>query len=541
MNKHFKLISAIIAIILAAQIYTQDSTIVKFQRLYTNYALLIGINDYQDDQIMDLEFAHQDVNAIREILTNKFDFTQDHIKTLLDQDASLLNIRNAITEFYRTGENARIFLYFAGHGETVKISNGVEMGFLVPYDADLSSASSIHKTCLPMSELGSISQFLPSKHVLYLIDACYGGLAALNPRSGADYGVSFVEKMMQTNSRQIITAGGKNERVVERSSLGHSVFAKALIDGLEKELADLDNDRIIPASELYVYLKKQVSAYTYNLQTPIMRYFTPDEGEFVFILPPSIGYPGSASLKVESNAHKATVLINDRETPYRAGELIPNLRVGRNKITLKYNSHRIDREMDLQPGNNTISLNYTVCPVSFSTNISNPSITIDGETVSNAISPFSLIEGPHKVTFEKQGWRMDTNIIVLSDITNIVRADFPVGTLNIQSTSRDIKYTVDNRTFVSDTAIRIDNLLPGTYTVTAAKENSVYSKVLVIREGQEQTVSFEDLYKKERRKKWWYLAGGATAAAIITMILFNPSSSSGASAIKPPDDFFPTE
>ena len=48
-----------------------------------------------------------------------------------------------------------------------------------------------------------------AKHMMFLVDACYGGLAAQNTRSLQKSDVpNFIEKISNDFSRQIITAGG---------------------------------------------------------------------------------------------------------------------------------------------------------------------------------------------------------------------------------------------------------------------------------------------------------------------------------------------
>ena len=122
-----------------------------------------------------------------------------------------------------------------------------------------------------------------AKHILFLVDACYGGLAATNTRGLSSSTPGFLEKITRYKSRQIITAGGRGEKVIEKAEWGHSAFTLNLLRGLKEWMADINMDGIITGEELGLFLKKKVTIDSDNQQTPQSRRFTSHEGEFVFI------------------------------------------------------------------------------------------------------------------------------------------------------------------------------------------------------------------------------------------------------------------
>jgi hypothetical protein len=71
--------------------------------------------------------------------------------------------------------------------------------------------------------------------------------------------------------------------VVEGPQWGHSVFTYYLLEGLRKGLADLNQDGVIPASELYAYLDGRVPAASENHQRPELWSLAAEKGEFVFL------------------------------------------------------------------------------------------------------------------------------------------------------------------------------------------------------------------------------------------------------------------
>ena len=249
--------------------------------IYDNsWAIIIGINEYE--HVDELNYAVQDAEAIKNLLVSSFNFPKEHIIMLLDEDATLSNIRTKLFKV-ATSVNVgdRLLVYYAGHGETYDLKSGGERGYLIPVDGDLDN---IFATCLPMSDIKEIANVTEAKHVLFLMDACYGGLLAVDARGLSKTTPGYIDKITRDNARQIITAGGKGEQVIEKSEWGHSAFAKNLLHGLETGIADEDSDGYITADELGSFLKKRVTIDSNNRQTPVKRRLGSDEGEFVFIL-----------------------------------------------------------------------------------------------------------------------------------------------------------------------------------------------------------------------------------------------------------------
>jgi hypothetical protein len=105
----------------------------------------------------------------------------------------------------------------------------------------------------------------------------------MNTRSLASTSPNYLDKITEDISRQIITAGGKDEQVLEKDEWEHSAFTKNLLSGLKEKRADYNDDGIITGSEIGMYLQEKVSLDTDNFQTPQIRRFTAHEGEIIFI------------------------------------------------------------------------------------------------------------------------------------------------------------------------------------------------------------------------------------------------------------------
>ena len=190
--------------------------------IYDNsYALIIGID--KDQNVQPLNYAVKDAESIQDILVNTFDFPDGNVTLLKNEDATKQNILQAFSDLTTKAEDKdRVLIYFAGHGDTYDLPEGGEMGYLLPVNGN---NENLYISSIGMDELKKISLMSKAKHLLYLIDACYGGLLTIGAR-GLDSKTTpnYIEKITKNKSRQIITAGGRGEQVIEKSEWGHSAF-----------------------------------------------------------------------------------------------------------------------------------------------------------------------------------------------------------------------------------------------------------------------------------------------------------------------------
>jgi len=244
---------------------------------YNNsWALIIGINAYPQAP---LSYARNDAEAIRKILIEKFNFPKENTILLTDKKAT----RSAITEDFlkfaqeHIDPNDRILVFFAGHGYTHTGKRG-EVGYLVPVDGSPDSLASL----IRWDELTRNGDLIPAKHVVFIMDACYGGLAVT--RSPGPGSMRFLKNMLQRFARQVITAGKADEVVSDAGGPmpGHSVFTGHLLQGLDGNAATTDG--IICANGLMAYVYEKVAKDLNSRQTPHFGFIDGD-GDFIFTAP----------------------------------------------------------------------------------------------------------------------------------------------------------------------------------------------------------------------------------------------------------------
>ena len=83
---------------------------------------------------------------------------------------------------------------------------------------------------------------VPAKHVLGVLDCCFGGLAVKRSAPPVAAGLS-------SRARQVITAGNAAQEVLDGGGGGRSVFTGALLDGV-KGRADVDAEALAACSRV---------------------------------------------------------------------------------------------------------------------------------------------------------------------------------------------------------------------------------------------------------------------------------------------------
>ncbi|MCP4754265.1 MAG: hypothetical protein GY866_25555, partial [Proteobacteria bacterium] len=208
------------------------------------YALVIGNNEYR--YLPKLRTAKNDAKVVAKTLRTKYGF---EIEILLDATRSRL--LDGISGMRRKlGPDDNLLIYYAGHGHFDKVA---EKAYWMPIDSQRDNDAN----WIIVDRITSKIKRISSNHVLIVADSCYSGTLTrslnvnLNSQSKRE---RYLKKMMKRSSRTLIASGG-NEPVSDSGGRGHSIFARAFIDGLnEMEL------KSFTAEEFFVeYIKEQVA------------------------------------------------------------------------------------------------------------------------------------------------------------------------------------------------------------------------------------------------------------------------------------------
>jgi hypothetical protein len=186
---------------------------------HRNYALLIGVNDYQDADVEPLSQPIKDAKLLRDVLTKKYTFEEEDITLLENPTFETLHV--AFEElFSKVTKEDMLLIFYAGHGEFDKKSN---IGYWLPADARKANTAKWFRNSTLVENIGAIN----SKHTFLIADACFAG-GIFKTRSITNNANADVFEQLRRQSRKALTSGSMTTVPDE------SVFMKYLLKSLDE-------------------------------------------------------------------------------------------------------------------------------------------------------------------------------------------------------------------------------------------------------------------------------------------------------------------
>ena len=164
-----------------------------------SYALVIGIGDY--DNYTKLSAPAADAEQVRNFLRDEAQF--DRIITLTDDKATRSRIESLMDSILPqlVQNNDRFLFYFSGHGSTRTLAAS-KRGYLILKSSKKESWDEM----IDMPRMREYAEnFGNARHVLFLLDACFSGLAAAERKGAFDPNNQTIQRLMQPASH-IVTA-----------------------------------------------------------------------------------------------------------------------------------------------------------------------------------------------------------------------------------------------------------------------------------------------------------------------------------------------
>jgi len=260
------------------KVVLKETTEVSRNFYGASHALIIGINDYRDFPA--LQYAISDGESFGKLLVELYNFPKENVLHLFDNNATKRSIMTSITTISsQLKKDDRLIVYFAGHGLTLEDeSTGEDTGVILAFD---STSEDTANSAILFDELTRQVSTATCKHIMFIFDACYSGFATTRAAMPSAKGKTdeYIGVLTSKKVKQVITAGGKGEQVIERA--GHGVFTDVLLSGLSG-LADINFDNAITGNELFYFIKKRVSQASSYRQMPQYACLE-GEGDIVFV------------------------------------------------------------------------------------------------------------------------------------------------------------------------------------------------------------------------------------------------------------------
>ncbi len=228
------------------------------------YALLIGINQYEDPNFTNLDNPITDAESLYNVLVSDYLFDKVNVKFI--KNARITDIYNALDELSHTlTENDNLLVFYAGHGWWDEDAN---IGYWLPSDARMNSKAKWFRN----STLCDYLKEIDSKHTLIITDACFAG-SIFKTRGVSMEASKAIQLLYDMKSRKAMTSGTLTQ-VPDRSA-----FVKYLINRLAE-----NNERYISSEQLFASFRIAVINNSDVVpQYGEIRNVGDEGGDFIFI------------------------------------------------------------------------------------------------------------------------------------------------------------------------------------------------------------------------------------------------------------------
>jgi uncharacterized caspase-like protein len=252
------------------------------------YLLAIGINDYFDEAIPNLQFAENDARDVYNVFSDATSKKSFHGKLLTGEQATLTQIKSYAGERI-AGEAKKedaVLIYFAGHG-AVEMLPGSNFrmdasNYLVPHDAVnkhlYSSAFSLTK------DLPTLLDRISAEHITVILDCCFSGGSGYRGARGIEgfylqmakltTGTDPTSKVVGVSGtpidlgigRVILMACGPDQVAIESSDLKNGIFTHFLV----KTISENSGQGHVSSTLVHDEVTKAVLSFTNGSQYPVL-------------------------------------------------------------------------------------------------------------------------------------------------------------------------------------------------------------------------------------------------------------------------------
>jgi uncharacterized caspase-like protein len=269
----------------------------------TSFILAVGVDDFSDPLIPNLQWAAADATTFFSAATSGRDPGRLESRLLVNGDATLKSVRNALGDWLATSRPSdNVIVYFAGHGAR-ELRPGADVNhadaYLLPVDAEINS---LYSTSLSLRyEVPTLLQRIAARHVIFILDCCLAGSSrttapgmrnrgidgpnitraeavaghplhsavALSAGGSADVGEGVI----------VLSACGPNQSALESDEFGHGVFTHFLTSVMQHDREQ--GVQVSSVGSLYERTTKLVRGFTSYEQIPMLEGRVSDQGLYV--------------------------------------------------------------------------------------------------------------------------------------------------------------------------------------------------------------------------------------------------------------------
>lgn len=225
----------------------------------SNFLFLIGLNKYLNQK--ELSSCINDCTDFKDILLEKFDFEQNNVYELYDEEATNKKIQDALRGYIKLlKEDDSLIIYYSGHGDYDEISN---TGFWITHE------SKDYTDYISNQTIVNYLDNLKCKHVFLISDACFSNSLLLSGTFKKP--IEYFEKQ----SRWALTSAYSEAKDSDPES--NTLFCEKILEYLE------NTDKDIRVTELIEFVKSNFEINEFQApQGAPLKITSHKGGEFIF-------------------------------------------------------------------------------------------------------------------------------------------------------------------------------------------------------------------------------------------------------------------
>ena len=244
---------------------TEDTPAIN-RPIRDKWALVVGVSEFANPAL-NLKYSAKDAKDFADYLVKEADFAPDHVKVLLNKDATERRILSELGDRWLprvANPDDLVVIFVSTHGSGAELDVGGQ-NYLIAYDTDVQD---LYTTGVPMQRLAKdIKDRVHCDRVVIFLDACHSGGVKSESKGLTRTGVDASE--LAIGSGRMVIASSAEDQVSWESKNGtNGVFTAALLQSLRKKGKETTVGEMF--AELKDRVQDQVLRERGRLQTPVL-------------------------------------------------------------------------------------------------------------------------------------------------------------------------------------------------------------------------------------------------------------------------------
>ncbi|HEY9869296.1 MAG TPA: caspase family protein, partial [Candidatus Obscuribacterales bacterium] len=247
------------------------------------WAVVIGIERFQDERVPQLQYAAKDAMDFANFLVESGNFSRDHVVLLTNEQATENEIKRVIGDDWlprRVLQDDVVVIFISAHGSPKELDVAGQ-NFLLAYDTNVDN---LFSTAIELEDLAvTVRKRTLCDRVVLFLDACNSGAAEAKGGKGVFTAGNFDLSSIAGTGTIVVSSSYAQQRSWESKRYQNGVFTRRLIESLG---AKGPQTKLSEAFEsLRDTVEQEVKFDRKLLQSPVMK-MDWKGGELALLAPP---------------------------------------------------------------------------------------------------------------------------------------------------------------------------------------------------------------------------------------------------------------